>query len=972
MHGDSVPLHPIHTVYSMPSSTFTSPVIAPASLSIQTSSTHGTKRQSPSSPSQDSNMASSGGQRPTKRSRKAINCEPCRASKLKCDRGRPCSGCILRGTISLCYADGGPVHPSDDKDSDYASRVNPRIDPRAEITRIRNSLLVIENHINRAGPGGGSGGASLASNALLTRSESSSDEGGSGHSRRGSMEVNNVMGSYGSQSISPTSLTSEAGSGGMVLRLPDDPPPGPDSPEKEVETPFIGATSIASSLRILSAFDCEGTGNAGETSAINFQDKGDRNAAAEEALSQQIEQLVSALPRPSSDGSPSSPEVIATASADDLISHYFADCVWAYRAVHRDSFLEAWGTFMTSVENVDMKTRTVKPSGINNNTASKTRQLVTLATGFAIFAVSTLHSGTATQLDQARQYFDYSEQAYSQQHVLPFGTPASLDVLELLLLHVQYLELIGEAEKIWQLRGRLVSLALELGLHRDPGRWSAIGDIERERRREAWWNTLWVERPSSIQNPHFDTTFPSEALSSPSAYSSPYQSPTSIHLHHHTLMSRGQSGHSSRYRLAHLLGSILEDFTAASANLSSERVCTHDKALQRLLDAPEELLMSMDGNGMENKVVAVLNRAALLHVRLVLHRAVVVSSALGGDATRAKSLEVAIRSAETLVHLYIAHSTAATLPTIKLSPSATGPTSSSLPPAYLASLTQHTYDATLFLVSLLINFPLPSVAHSFQPIRQGVRSAFHAFGVVKIAGADRAWKLLGALRPLWEEGGVALERKHRQEVWSRVKKLGGLDGGLLGAVSVQNTYSPKPPVVLPQRRSTAGETGSPDSAASSISELLSRRNALSASPPMSGVQSVMVNMSELPSSSKGDSISLNTPSTISLSGSFAPLIALSAAGSNSLNMPSTTAAGSAFPHPEEYFDLSSYGTTDADAAWSTASLGLYSASTTSCSTSGIGSSPADWAALVSDLGLGKPLSTGDERQARLGTVAYLV
>lgn len=135
-----------------------------------------------------------------------------------------------------------------------SSRVNPRIDPRAEITRIRNSLLVIENHINRAGPGGGSGGASIATNALLTRSESSSDEGGSGHSRRGSMEVNNVMGSYGSQSISPTSLTSEAGSGGMVLRLPDDPPPGPDSPEKEVETPFIGATSIASSLRILSAF----------------------------------------------------------------------------------------------------------------------------------------------------------------------------------------------------------------------------------------------------------------------------------------------------------------------------------------------------------------------------------------------------------------------------------------------------------------------------------------------------------------------------------------------------------------------------------------------------------------------------------------------------------------------------------------------------------------------------------------------
>ncbi|KAF9008835.1 hypothetical protein BDQ17DRAFT_1226625, partial [Cyathus striatus] len=37
------------------------------------------------------------GRPPTKRARKAINCEPCRNSKLKCDRNRPCSSCVLRG-----------------------------------------------------------------------------------------------------------------------------------------------------------------------------------------------------------------------------------------------------------------------------------------------------------------------------------------------------------------------------------------------------------------------------------------------------------------------------------------------------------------------------------------------------------------------------------------------------------------------------------------------------------------------------------------------------------------------------------------------------------------------------------------------------------------------------------------------------------------------------------------------------------
>ena len=60
------------------------------------------------------------GRPPTKRARKAINCEPCRNSKLKCDRfvsvlnirtcflkfcglsrNRPCSSCVLRGECTF-------------------------------------------------------------------------------------------------------------------------------------------------------------------------------------------------------------------------------------------------------------------------------------------------------------------------------------------------------------------------------------------------------------------------------------------------------------------------------------------------------------------------------------------------------------------------------------------------------------------------------------------------------------------------------------------------------------------------------------------------------------------------------------------------------------------------------------------------------------------------------------------------------
>ena len=68
-------------------------------------------RARPGSPSQETQDDT----RPAKRTRKAINCEPCRGSKLKCDRSvrvrirrcgclfiflhrnRPCSSCVLRG-----------------------------------------------------------------------------------------------------------------------------------------------------------------------------------------------------------------------------------------------------------------------------------------------------------------------------------------------------------------------------------------------------------------------------------------------------------------------------------------------------------------------------------------------------------------------------------------------------------------------------------------------------------------------------------------------------------------------------------------------------------------------------------------------------------------------------------------------------------------------------------------------------------
>ncbi|KAF8639937.1 hypothetical protein AX17_001187 [Amanita inopinata Kibby_2008] len=86
------------------------------------------------------------GRPPTKRARKAINCEPCRNSKLKCDRNRPCSSCVLRGTSAMCYQDargpeGGDAYSRGD-DFHYT-----RIDPAQEIARLRHSISLLEAYV---------------------------------------------------------------------------------------------------------------------------------------------------------------------------------------------------------------------------------------------------------------------------------------------------------------------------------------------------------------------------------------------------------------------------------------------------------------------------------------------------------------------------------------------------------------------------------------------------------------------------------------------------------------------------------------------------------------------------------------------------------------------------------------------------------------------------------------------------------
>ncbi|KAG8928151.1 hypothetical protein FRC03_012289 [Tulasnella sp. 419] len=382
-------------------------------------------------------------QRPAKRSRKAINCEPCRQSKLKCDRGKPCSGCVLRGTSAQCYADSPNNY--DSTSSCGREDQGPRIDPRAEITRIRNSLLAIEQHINRS-----------------SSSSSPSQPASSNYpSRSDSLAPTSLPPiSYLSTSISPDY---QRHNNTASLDVNADNSPSAFRPENGI---YIGPTSTASHLLSLRNGEQRGT----TTSDVNGEEQ--YSAMAEGAPFgklddpsplpvHQVDELLEHLPD----------------TSEELISYYFENCTWLHRNLHQETFLKAWARF--------------------NNSASRPGGHIILATAFGILGIAVQYlppnhtlfeTSPDSQNDIANQYHRMAETAY-RRHLLDTREP-SLEVVEYLLIKAQFLHITKhDLEQVWAVRGELLSIGLAMGLHRDPGKWKMSREVK-ERRRWAWWNIL--------------------------------------------------------------------------------------------------------------------------------------------------------------------------------------------------------------------------------------------------------------------------------------------------------------------------------------------------------------------------------------------------------------------------------------------------------------------------------------------------
>ncbi|KAF8556252.1 hypothetical protein OG21DRAFT_1409288 [Imleria badia] len=221
---------------------------------------------------------------PTKRARKAINCEPCRNSKLKCDRNRPCSSCPFPshpqlGTIALCYQDA-KGHESDLhlRDDHNASRV----DPMQEITRLKHSVSLLETYILANHRPGASHLKHPLENPALPMPKKEPVE-------TDILEKDNVPGMLGSH-----------GHGGF----------------------YTGATSAVTHLTLNSR-------------QSDDSDRQPSHDALDEILTttEYDRDLLALLP--------------PLETIDGLVSYYFEYCNWIYRHVNQPAFLNAWSRYKT-------------------------------------------------------------------------------------------------------------------------------------------------------------------------------------------------------------------------------------------------------------------------------------------------------------------------------------------------------------------------------------------------------------------------------------------------------------------------------------------------------------------------------------------------------------------------------------------------------------------------------------------------
>ncbi|KAF8076015.1 fungal-specific transcription factor domain-containing protein [Lyophyllum atratum] len=612
------------------------------------------------------------GRPPTKRARKAINCEPCRNSKLKCDRNRPCSSCVLRGTSAMCYQDArghdsSDTHTRGDDINGYS-----RIDPAQEINRLRHSISLLEAYIfpaqrNHVPPHRRPSDAS----SLIPKKEMIDPEVGE--------KPPTAPGMLGTQ-----------GQGGL----------------------YAGPTSAATHLML-------------------NEPRGSEDSDSRQQSQDHIEDFPTMTPEYDRDLLAMLPAIEVI---DELIVFYFEYCNWIYRHVNQASFTQAWERFK------------------NGTSADR----IILATACVMMAVATSYLPSHHPFLQSFAE-SHEEIGRSITRRLAESRAYTMDLVELYLIRGMFQTLSKhDTEEIWHIRGELVTIAMAMGLHRDPGKWRMHRDVA-ERRRWAWWHILLMERwqaflfgrPLVIASHHFDTQLPS--------YCDPAVDKTGrLYLPNIAL-----------FRLAFILGDIMDDAVSVRP-VPYESVQANDRALtQWMEELPTELdldeyrvarsLASPNTATRRIGVQSVIIRTSYYHIRFTLHRP---TPAIDSPKS-AQSLEIAVGAADKLITMvgqsrpdFLANSALAV-------------------PGHMSWGPFHCFSAAMFFSFQLIANPDQPGAVMFRAsIRKTMATLEQSRGN---AVADKSYDILSSLSPLYATdfpSSSSEEReKQRQKVLGTVRKL---------------------------------------------------------------------------------------------------------------------------------------------------------------------------------------------------------
>ncbi|VDC03173.1 unnamed protein product [Peniophora sp. CBMAI 1063] len=432
---------------------------------------------------------------------------------------------------------------------------------------------------------------------------------------------------------------------------------------------------------------------------------------------------------------------------DGLIDFYFERCTWIFKHVDRVSFVSRWESYKggTVTDHMVLAGAAIicciaiyylpptHPLALQPKLHDPEQPLP----GDVHDNSVRIECADALAMGWYKAFFEAREPRERRRRI------STLDEVEVHLARTHFLAMSKiDTEEMWALRGTLVSAALAMGLHRDPG--EGVPLAVAERRRWLWWHIVLLERwqafmhgrPLAYSPDHYDTAFP-QHLSDNAMLKRIYAHglPVDVRSVTDDIGKRTYETFIAQFRLCKALGKITRDALSQSA-VPYSKLRAHDAELESLLDSPpaQSLPLWQIANCLKSTVMGLCRqgvqtlvlRMAILHVRFTLHRpyasgrpkrATVVSFAVPENSNSGDRSEVEEDAEQHATSL--ARAIAASRDVIELGSVATG--SIALRAewslyAHLSWMPIQVYSAALFLVfAVAMSSPLDP-AGSVSPI----------------------------------------------------------------------------------------------------------------------------------------------------------------------------------------------------------------------------------------------------------------